>query len=543
MAVIEAGKIEIEPFNINAVLELHMIEALNEHAKLYVLARLENEQEDKPIGSVSDKTQIKFKSGGTTIFSGVPKNIDIACIDRIYYLRLYAVSNTVLLDVEKKSRSFQDAAQKYSAIVQEVTADKQSTVTFGDPEAAGRTVENIILQYKETDWTFAKRLASHSNAVLLPKADAETPDFIFGLKDGAAKEKIDSYNYSVTKNLSAFREMSQYPELGFTESDAVSYMVTANDYIFNLGDKLTLDGASLYISSVSLKLYGSSLECTYALGSKNAVSAPKIFNNIIGLTLSGTVLKAIGDTVKVHLEIDDGQDEDTAYRFKYATLYSAEEHTGWYVMPEEGDPVQVIFPNEDEKYAYASWAIRSSESGKTDDPRTKYLRTADGKEIKLDEKEILITAKDGATFIQINEETGITITTPHPISVTSGSTITMTADDNFSIISKKALSMSAATISLSAGGGENSPPTSTVTMETSPGITVSSENPINVSGDGTIDMASKDKFSVNADKDFVIGSDKKVVMSGGDAIEASSKGSSIKMDGDIDLKAKLIKEN
>lgn len=42
----------------------------------------------------------------------------------------------------------------------------------------------------------------------------------------------------------------------------------------------------------------------------------------------------------------------------YATGYSTEVHTGWYVMPEEGDTVQVIFPTENENQAYAVQSAR-----------------------------------------------------------------------------------------------------------------------------------------------------------------------------------------
>ena len=164
---------------------------------------------------------------------------------------------------------------------------------------------------------------NHANAVLIPVINTESPDFIFGLKDAAPKEKLEIFNYSVNKNLSVFRTMSQFEPLGFTEEDAVSYSVTVQDYIFNLGDKLSLDEGALYISSVNLKLKGSVLDCTYTLSTKNALSAKRIFNNITGLALSGTVLKAIDDTVKVHLHIDgiDGKQDVNTCRVGGSPAY------------------------------------------------------------------------------------------------------------------------------------------------------------------------------------------------------------------------------
>jgi len=548
MALINDGKIEIEPFTLDAVLELQMREALNEHAVLYLLARLEKDQYDKPLNAVANETQIKFKSDGKLIFTGVAKSVNIICEDEVYYLKVAAVSNTALIDVEKKRRSFQDAEMKYRTIVEKITKWKKSGVTFGDSKAADKTVENIVLQYDETDWEFSKRLASHSNAVLIPKITEATPDFIFGVKDGGSKGSLESYDYSVHKDLSAYRIMSQCPELGFTEADAVSYTIPANDYILNLGDMLTLDGNALYISAVNLTLAESVLKCSYTLSTKTAIASPVIYNaqNIIGLHLPGKVLEVEEDTVQVRLDIDEadtvdnGQDAASSYRFKYATPYSSESHTGWYVMPEMEDVVQIVFPVADEKYAYATTAIRQAEA-KTTDPRTKYLRTADGKEIKLDEKEILITAKDDTTFIRINEETGIDIITPHPVNVTSDSTISMTSEDDFSITTQKNLIIKAGE-SILMSAKDNS---SSISMENqAAGITVYSKPPINISGDKTIDISSKDKFNIKASKDLSVASDAKIKASGKSAVELSTgSGSSIKMSGDIDIKAKLIKEN
>lgn len=547
MAVIEDGKIEVEPFTLDSVLELHVNETLNDHAVFYLLARLEKEQQGKPLDAVSDETKIKFKSGGELIFSGVTKNINIICVDQVYYLRIIAVSNTALIDVEKKRRSFQDSDMKYRVIVDKITEEKGSEITYGDAKAADKTVENIVLQYDETDWAFAKRLASHSNAVLIPKIGKDTPDFIFGVDDGGSKGNLESYNYSVSKNLSVYRAMTQFPELGFTEDDSVSYTVTEDDYIFNLGDMLTLDGSPLYVSAINLKLAESVLKCTYTLSTKTAISAGKIFNNIIGLHLSGIVWKVENDTVKVRLDIDEEdsvdneQDEDNSYPLKYATPYSAEGHTGWYVMPEKNDKLQIIFPTEDEKEAYATAAIRLEDTDKTSDPRTKYLRTPDGKEIKLDEKEILITAKDETTFIRINEDNGIDIITPNPVTVTSNSTISMTSDDDFSITTKKNLTITAGESILMSSKKNNS----SISMESSaPGVTINTKDPIAITGDKTIDIKSKDELAAKAGKDLSVDSDKTVAVSGTNAVEISNKkGSSIKMDTNIDLKAMLIKEN
>lgn len=58
-------------------------------------------------------------------------------------------------------------------------------------------------------------------------------------------------------------------------------------------------------------------------------------------------------------------------------------------------PMQLVIENQ----AYAVQSTRQEDTEKTADPRVKYLRTLDGKEIKPDREEILITTKDGVTLV------------------------------------------------------------------------------------------------------------------------------------------------
>jgi len=554
MDFIYDGTIEVEPFKINAIQEIHIKETLNEHAKFYLRARLEKEEYKNLLDSVGSETKIKFKRKDENnqeqiIFSGLTKDIIMTAKDSVYFLEVNAVSNSLMIDVEKKRRSFQDSEMKYRQIVEKITKAKKSAVTFGDAKAAGKTVENIVLQYDETDWEFSKRLASHSNAVLIPKIKEDTPDFIFGVLESSSKGDLKSYDYSVNKDLALYRKMAQFPELKFSENDSVSYTITSNDKIFNLGDMLNLDEKPLYISAVNLSLIESVFKCDYTLSTKTAIAAAKFFNrNSVGLHLLGTVLDVQDDTIQVGLDIDvaDGTavSEAGGYWFKYATPYTAESHTGWYVMPEIEDKVQVIFPTEDEKEAYATTAIRQGTESdgtnlKTNDPQIKFLRTPYGKEIKFQEKEILITGKDDETFIRINEEEGIIIQTKHNVEVYSGANIKMECDENFSIKAGKNVNIEANesiyingdkrknNISMEKGGKGGS-----ITTE-SPFIITSLEDTVIVESKKDLKLATKN-FSVTGDI---------IQIAGKSAVDISATGSSIMMTSNVDVSGSLIKLN
>lgn len=275
---------------------------------------------------------------------------------------------------------------------------------------------------------------------------------------------------------------------------------------------------------------------------------------ISGLTLSGKVLKAEGDKVKVHLAIDAGQEESKAYPFPYATGYSADGHTGWYVMPEEGDTVEIVFPTEDENDAYAVQSARQEDTEKTADPKVKYLRTPDGKEIKLDKEEILITANDNITYIKINEKNGVEIITDKEVQVTSGGSVTVASGDqismmsknDFSIVSGKNLLVSAAD-SIAMVCKNNSlnleTPANGIEMSSSKPIKMQGGDAIDIAGDGKMTITSGKAMQVTAKQNLEMASKKKMSLSASSSLEETCKASSIKMNGSIDLKGTMIKEN
>lgn len=612
MELQEVGKYEVEPFGLERILELRLIKKVNEHAKLSLRGVLKEGCEDSMAEDDWEEKTITLKEKGKTLFCGVATDIGIVCENGVYYLEAEAVSWTVKLDCKRKKRSFQEKGLSYYDIAKKLAKEAEGKVQCYAQE---KKVQNLLLQYRETDWEFLKRLASHSNSVLVADPKGKKPEFTFGVeKKEEYKDKVNTdENFAVRKKVSRYRKMSLDEELDYKEKDAVEYTLQTDHAAFEIGDMLKRNGKALYVKEADIHLKGSVFTCYYGLVTKKGLSVKKASHPYAsGLTLEGTVLKPEGDTVKVCLAIDGQQDENKAYPFPYATGYSAEKHTGWYVMPEKGDTVQIIFPSEDENKAYAVQSARQEDTEKTSDPGVKYLRTPDGKEIKLDKEEILITAKDGVTYVKINETSGVDIITDKEVQVTSGGNITvssggavsMSSAGNFSINAGGSLSVTAAD-SVTMTCHENS-----VKLETpATGIEMSASKPVKITGGDTVDITSKGKFTAKSSSEMQITADQKLeteskqtleikckdnavkLESGGKGVDISSgkavsingkntmdikstqamnlsssqnisvsagqglslsakstleeecKGSSVRLDGDINLKAKLIKEN
>ena len=244
-------------------------------------------------------------------------DVGVICENGVYYLEAEAVSWTVKLDQTEKKRSFQEKGLSYRNIVNQLAGEAGGTAECNAPEK---------------------------------------PSFAFGVADGKEYQDdvVKRSDFAVWKKVSHYRKLSQAEEISYQEEDAVEYTLQTDHAALEIGDYIQWKGKKLYVKEACIHLKGSVFTCRYGLTTKTGLSAKKLCHPFIsGLTLNGKVLKAEGDKVKVHLAIDAGQAEGKAYPFPYATGYSAEGHTGWYVMPEEGDTVQIVFPSEDENDAYA----------------------------------------------------------------------------------------------------------------------------------------------------------------------------------------------
>ena len=556
MKLIDVGKMKISPFEFESILEVQIEKELNEHSTLYACGIILDENKFTPVMDKTEGVKIKCENDGQAYFSGVLQNVKITCVDAVYRLEVYAISNTILIDTVKHKRSFQDNSQDYQSIVKSVIADNSGAVTFN---ASATTVDNIILQYNETDWEFAKRLASYTNDVLIPIID-DNPAFHFGAPD-AGSASLESRDYSISKDFDAIRlfdtlsdieKSKEGTPLKMTADDVMLYSVETDTFICDIGEKFNLNGADLHACRISLSFVNSALTVVYTLCAKKAVSAPKFYNPAItGLVIDGKVMEVENDTVKLKLDNDTKRgvekDTDEAHFFKYATDYSMENHTGWYVMPEEGDIVQLLFPTEDEKFAYAASCLRQDDTERTIDHMVKYWRTSYGREIKMDKDEILITTVDDETYIRIHKDNGddgaslgIEVITPNRVLIKSASKINIESEDDMTITTEKKLYIEAKdSITMVSGGNF---------ME----LDEIDKKGISVSTDKEFKLKSEDNATIDGDKEIAVKSGKDMKIDSGanmlggaeSKIELASAGSSMIMQSSgIDLKGKMIKEN
>ena len=433
--VVHQGGVIVEEFEFKQLYNLCIYKKINTHDQLMIKGLISDKQRDKYIKSttVGKTITVKIKETGDVIFKGLIEEISLKRRKNDYFIQINGLSATYNLDIKKKSFSFQETEISYKKLINKVLKS-YIKVDFKEKAAKGEVKEDLLVQYKETDWEFLKRIASRFNTGLVPDSSAEGIRFYFGVPQGQKIVKLEDIDYDVNKKLREAQEIKENYQDEVKDRDFVNYNLQIRDIKkiqdLALGTKVQFDQQELYVSSISLTIKNENLVGNYQMVKEKGLAVGEIINsNLIGLSILGEVLAIEKDQIKVHLEIDEEQDKGKAILFKYCTDYTSEGNTGFYTMPEEGDHVLLYLPDEHEKNAVISTALRKElkKSDKVKDPQIKYFRTKFGKEIAFKEKEIVITGADKQDLIRISEEDGIELLSTGDIEVKSKKRIKLDA--------------------------------------------------------------------------------------------------------------------
>ena len=104
--------LKIAPYEIKHLLKAVVIQKMNEHSTLYIKALLPEEKKDSDVQRCTGGSNISFsyiRADGSeyVLFQGLVKDIQVQSINGMYYMEVSAVSYSYLLDIEKRTRTFQ----------------------------------------------------------------------------------------------------------------------------------------------------------------------------------------------------------------------------------------------------------------------------------------------------------------------------------------------------------------------------------------------------------------------------------------------------
>lgn len=459
--ILAYDNIKVSPFQQVKLKELQIVHEMNEHGKLTFSGTITQEQKDQYIHSIKALTPIEVvqvMKGGKRkeLFCGLISKLEIRKVMDVYYLKVEALTYSHLLDITTRSKSFQNPSLVYSALVREVGRGYED---FDMIYAADKdeSIGPFVLQYHETDWAFLKRMAARMNTALIPVGKFKSIKTFFGIPDDEATERLEDYNYTVKKNLSDYLVSSKNHLPNVHETDFIYYEIETHK-VLGLGDPIRFHEKQYFIQKCVSKMEKGMIVHRYTLASRLGINRAKPYNERIrGTSIGGRVLAIKRDKVKIHLEIDNHQDEGPAYWFPYSTVYASEDGSGWYCMPEKGDSVRINLPTQWESAAFAISSINSysedaaqrqsgtgvatnvgssgsgtggggSSGDRMSDPNIRYFRNPAGMEVKLTPGHIEISANNGQALIKLDASGAVTIIGQKEVSLHSKENVNIRAD-------------------------------------------------------------------------------------------------------------------
>jgi len=416
--------IKAEPFEFLGILDVEIEKRVNEHITAKIVGVISPEKEDGYIESPSSGRTVRItarRHGGEEkiLFTGLVYDISIQYQSGLRILVIQAVSCSYLMDIARVTRTYQNKNMTYGDVTR-IMGNDDPKFAFLQPQFGDERIGRLFVQYDETNWQFAKRIASRLNTCAVADYIQDFPYVSIGMPGKRSDDgTIHPIEYTMKKDLSEFLGLSANNVPGVHERDVIYYEVKCRE-IFELCEKVSFKGRDLYVYAISSKLTGGRLVHTYTLKGKSGFVFKETFNDkIIGASLSGKVIEIKSDVVRVSVDGDVAQSE---YKwFSYSTVYSSPDGTGWYFMPEISDSIRVHFPTEHESDAFViSSAHQQSEM--RSDPDVKSIATKHGKCVVFRPDSILISNGAGSN-IELSDDNGISINTDKEINICADSGI------------------------------------------------------------------------------------------------------------------------
>ncbi|WP_311079300.1 contractile injection system protein, VgrG/Pvc8 family [Paenibacillus polymyxa] len=410
------------PFQPQHIEQLQITRTINDHAFLHISGMLSEEQGAACIGQDMEQEPIvirQLNDQGESLrrlFHGIVTRMSVHCVRGVYTFELEAASHSYQMDIKRKRRSYQDIHRTYDDLVTALVRKYQYGDAI-DTVSNYAKLETFVLQYDETDWAFLKRLASRFGSVLVPEVTAASPKVFFGMPEGKQHKVERDVFYRVRKT---FHELDA-EKPGERAGSYVTYMIESLQY-YALGDLITLpigQCKELVVVRAVTTLTDGLLRTRYDLQAEQDIRYARYENDqFTGISLTGTVLKVQEDFVQLQLDIDPKQDPAKACWFPVATRYVAEEHSGWYDMPEIGEQVELYLPTHLEQDAYVTDSLRQQRHT-NGQPNVKVWQHVQGSGVELSEHELTLSTS-GEFSITLHEGNGITIDSPGNVQIQGG---------------------------------------------------------------------------------------------------------------------------
>lgn len=382
-------------------------------------------------GSFAEIKAVKEDRSTKTLFTGVVYDINVVCDYHEPKMKLTLKSGTYAMDTLERTRTFQSAGTTYEQIVNFVNQSQGAKCKFR--RLGSTAIQDMKVQYKETDWQFVLRMASILKQSIICDYTRTGIWYYIGLDTGQCGKSMEFDTYSMRKMVNDIELKKDRGLKELSDSDAFGYVVTSRE-LYELGEGVTFHGDKMFVYQVTSYWNKEEIINDYIIRTEKAFLQPRIYQEkLIGASMNGTISGVSKDQVSVTLATDRGNSLCGSRLFPYSTVYSSSSGTGWYCMPEQGDSIRLYCPTADEKDAYVLSSVHMDSSGgsknQRNDPNTKSIRSIHDKEVSLGETALTLTNHKGMKIV-LDDNEGITIESDKNVTIDAKEDITIAASQN-----------------------------------------------------------------------------------------------------------------
>lgn len=386
----------VEGFDFININDYKSIIIPNQHGTVFIKGNIRKESRQDCLEKVGRLVKVSAKTDENTtklMFFSIIKGCDIQSNGDVHELSLEIVSQSITMEKKEHFRTFQKTSTSYDEILELIVKEYDKGAFINAAKKQGM-VNGFSCQYRENDWEYIKRLAGNNEDVIYPDYMTEGVRFFIGVPNGRDIGKIKSeyYEFGTVEK--------EY--FGITFED-VTYKLVLRD-IYDIGDNVNFNREKLKVISRKSRFEHNEIIHEYLLAREGSLrGVPYDNERLSGAAVFKKVTGVENELVSVALD-DDENDNGGQSLLSYATIYSSPDRGGWYCMPEIGDRVMVKFPDSKDSNAYVQNAVHVGAGNRRDNPKVKFFKNKDGKEIRLSPESIIITNNNGTSIELIDDE-------------------------------------------------------------------------------------------------------------------------------------------
>lgn len=413
------------PFKILHVEKISVNAKLNHHAKFYMEALIEEEKSEEYINTRNDDMEVKVSTKDQVIFVGRVIETSVLYRNGIALFKIQAISYTYDMDIKVRNRAFMNTSTTYHEVVKTIMESYTNSSYYSNINKE-QTINQLLVQYEETDWEFMKRLASHLKTAIVVSYKEKTIRFYLGLPNMESDRKLSTEVNEDTTDLLTYYHVKESSTKKVSRESFERRSVESNEYI-PLGIRINLREESYVVSEINMESRRGEIVYNYQLCRPEGIKvASKRNSKMKGVSLEAIVKKRKSNRIQVKFCMNERYEENVQNSwFPYVS-----EVGNIYTIPEEGSKVHIYFPSSNEKHAYATHCLfianeKATNYSKIMNPQNKSFSTAQGQELFMNSDEIKVSGNE-SNSVQVSLGRNGTVSI-------NGSSITLQSDGIFQL--------------------------------------------------------------------------------------------------------------